>query len=221
MSHSSPNPMTTSVKVKICGVTEAEQAHAITAMGADYLGINFWPHSKRYLAWEKAQQWLAQLPGTIKVVGVFVNPDLELLEEMAQSGLIHGFQLHGDESSPFCSQLLKRDLRVIKAFQVRDESTLKLAATYTPTDILLDAYHPDQRGGVGETFPWELARSFITQKPDSRLWLAGGLTPENVRAAAQGVQPYAVDVASGVEDQKPGIKNLDKVTRFIQQVKES
>lgn len=209
-----PNPPIP--RVKICGVTEADQAHAIAELGADYLGINFWPHSKRYLPWEKASTWLADLPKTIKPVGVFVNPDVDLLMEIADSGLLHAFQLHGDESAPFCHELQRRGLTIIKAFQVRNPSTLELVSNYHLHDVLLDAYHPSERGGLGHTFPWELAQDFRRRQPDSALWLAGGLTHENVAEAVRGVHPAVVDVASGVEDDQPGIKNLQKVTLFLQ-----
>ena len=208
------DPATT--RVKICGVTQFEQAQAIAELGADYLGINFWPHSKRYLAWDQAAEWLPNLPASIKPVGVFVNPDFDLLMQIADSGLLHAFQLHGDESAPFCHELQRRGLTVIKAFQVRNPSTLDLVSTFKVHDVLLDAYHPSERGGLGHTFPWELAQQFRQRQPQSALWLAGGLTHENVGQAAQGVRPAVVDVASGVEDAQPGIKNLQKVALFLQ-----
>ncbi len=201
--------------VKICGVTQQDQAGQIAALGADLIGVNFWPQSKRYLPPANAL-WLADLPHSIQVVGVFVNPDPFELEELAESGLVSMFQLHGDESPDFCERLIGRGLKIIKAVQVRDADSLKRIADYPVTDILLDAYHPGQRGGIGETFPWRLALEFKALYPERRLWLAGGLTPENVIEAMKGVQPYAVDVASGVEDATPGVKNLEKVARFIQ-----
>ncbi len=201
--------------VKICGVTQQDQAGQIAALGADLIGVNFWPQSKRYLPPANAL-WLADLPHSIQVVGVFVNPDPFELEELAESGLVSMFQLHGDESPDFCERLIGRGLKIIKAVQVRDADSLKRIADYPVTDILLDAYHPGQRGGIGETFPWRLALEFKALYPERRLWLAGGLTPENVTEAVKGVQPYAVDVASGVEDATPGVKNLEKVAHFIQ-----
>ena len=201
--------------VKICGVTQQDQAGQIAALGADLIGVNFWPQSKRYLPPANAL-WLADLPHSIQVVGVFVNPDPFELEELAESGLVSMFQLHGDESPDFCERLIGRGLKIIKAVQVRDADSLKRIADYPVTDILLDAYHPGQRGGIGETFPWRLALEFKALYPERRLWLAGGLTPENVIEAMKGVQPYAVDVASGVEDATPGVKNLEKVAHFIQ-----
>ncbi len=196
-------------------MTRREDAAQIIALGADVIGINFWPQSKRYLPPEKTS-WLAELSKSIPLVGVFVNPDLSELNALAEAGSLFMFQLHGDESPEFCARLLERGLKIIKAIQVRDADSLKRIADYPVTDILLDAYHPEHRGGIGGTFPWSLALEFKQMYPDRRLWLAGGLKPENVEAAVQGVLPYAVDVASGVEDATPGMKNLEKVARFIQ-----
>lgn len=204
--------------VKICGVTQREQALQIAALGADLIGVNFWPHSKRYLPPVNAS-WLAELSGSIPIVGVFVNPELSELDTLADAGLFSMYQLHGDESPEFCGRLIERGLKVIKAIQVRDSDTLKCIADYPVTDILLDAYHPEHRGGIGGTFPWKLALEFKQLYPERRLWLAGGLTPENITDAVHGVQPYAVDVASGVEDATPGLKNLEKVAQFIQRAK--
>ena len=110
-------------------------------------------------------------------------------------------------------------LRVIKAFQIKDESSLDLISKFPIKDILLDAYHPSERGGLGETFPWALAKTFKQRYPARNLWLAGGLKPENIGEAVQGVSPYAVDVASGVEADAAGIKDMEKVAQFIQNAK--
>ncbi len=201
--------------VKICGVTRLDQAQQIAALGADLIGVNFWPQSKRYLPPENTS-WLKDLSGSIPVVGVFVNPEPSELDALADTGLLSMFQLHGDESPEFCWRLIGRGFKVIKAVQVRDADSLKRIANYPVTDILLDAYHPQHRGGIGGTFPWSLALDFKQMYPERRLWLAGGLTPDNVSDAVNGVQPYAVDVASGVEDATPGVKNMEKVAQFIQ-----
>jgi phosphoribosylanthranilate isomerase len=206
-----PNP--TSL-VKICGVTQLEQALAIAELGADFIGLNFWPHSKRYLPLDKATVFGA-VPPTARIIGVFVNPDQNDLNEAAATGILSGIQLHGDETPEFCLEAQRHGLPVIKAFQVRDPDMIHTIADYPQPDILLDAYHPHERGGVGATFPWGIAATFREQNPARRLYLAGGLTAENVGAAVQGVNPYAVDVASGVEGQVPGIKDLAKVARFI------
>lgn len=204
--------------VKICGVTRQEQATQIVALGADVIGINFWPQSRRYLPPEKAS-WLEEISHSIPLIGVFVNPEFRELVALAEAGYLSMFQLHGDESPELCGQLIESGFKVIKAIQVRDADSLKRIADYAVTDILLDAYHPEHRGGIGGTFPWSLALEFKQMYPDRRLWLAGGLTPDNISEAVHGVQPYAVDVASGVEDDAPGSKNMDKVAQFIQRAR--
>jgi phosphoribosylanthranilate isomerase len=205
--------------VKICGVTQREQAEAIAAAGADFIGVNFWPGSKRFLSPEKAAAWVGSLEGKAEVIGVFVNADPGHLDAITQTIPLWALQLHGDETPEECARLIQAGHRVIKAFQVRDEATLDQIAAYAVEDVLLDAYHAGERGGTGETFPWKLAHKFLNLYPDRRLWLSGGLTPENVAVAVQGVRPCAVDVASGVESGVPGIKDLVKVGQFIRRAK--
>lgn len=204
--------------VKICGITLEDQAYQTAELGADLIGINYWPKSKRYLAPEKAH-WVSGLPSTTKIVGVFVNPDPAYIAEIASMGRLDFVQLHGDESPGFCARLIQEGFKVIKAIQVRDESTLAGIADFDVDRVLLDAYHPTERGGLGETFPWELANAFKSRFPERKLILAGGLTPDNVATAVQGVRPYAVDVASGVESGSPGVKDMEKVASFIRAAK--
>ncbi len=211
----SPNP-----RAKICGITRPDQARETIALHADFIGINFWPQSKRFVSPSDAA-WLTTLPASAVRVGVFVNPSMEEIETVAAAGLVSAYQLHGDETPGFCAALDDRGLKVIKAVQVRDETSLARIAEYAVTDILLDAYHPQARGGTGEVFPWALALRFKEIFPERRLWLAGGLTAENVAEAVRVVQPFAVDVASGVEAGTPGVKDMSKVAKFIQAVKES
>jgi phosphoribosylanthranilate isomerase len=207
-----------STLIKICGVTQPDQAREIAAMGADFIGINFWPKSKRYLPLAAAS-WLAEVPRTSRLVGVFVNPDLSYLKEVVELNVLSALQLHGDETPEFCAEAQLLGLPVIKAFQVQDEAMLAPISQHPLQDILLDAYHPQERGGLGHTFPWELATLFQQRHPHHRLYLAGGLTPENVATAVSGLHPYAVDVASGVESGTPGVKDLAKVQAFINAVR--
>jgi phosphoribosylanthranilate isomerase len=204
--------------VKICGLTRPDQARETMALGADFIGINFWPQSRRFVRPSDAG-WLTDLPETASRVGVFVNPSQDEVEEIAGADLVSIFQLHGDESPAFCTALEELGFKVIKAFQVRDETSLARIADYGVTDILLDAYHPQARGGIGETFPWRLATRFKERYPDRRLWLAGGLNPDNVAEAIREVHPFAVDVANGVENGRPGMKNLIMVEEFIKAAK--
>jgi phosphoribosylanthranilate isomerase len=214
----SPTPLP-APRVKICGVTQRDQALAIAELGADCIGINFWSGSKRYLAPEKAAAWMAHVPRTTQLIGVFVNPDPAYVHEIVSTGLLSHIQLHGDESPEFCASLAASGIRVIKAIQVRDEASLDAIETYAVADILLDAYHPQERGGIGERFPWALALAFKRRFPARSLWLAGGLTPDNIGEAVRGVRPHGVDVATGVEGNIAGVKDLTKVARFISQAK--
>lgn len=205
-------------RVKICGITRQDQARQTAALAADFIGINFWPQSKRFVPPSSAG-WLTQLPGATTRVGVFVNPSIGEIESVAAAGLVSVFQLHGDETPDFCATLGDLGLKVVKAVQVRDEASVARIADYSVNDILLDAYHPQARGGTGDTFPWALALRFKELFPERRLWLAGGLTPENVAEAVRAVHPFAVDVASGVEDSTPGVKSMTKVAEFLREAR--
>lgn len=203
------------LSVKICGITQPEQARQIIALGADALGINFWPHSKRYVNPANAEEWLPALRDQTTLVAVTVNPDAALLDQIIRGDLVHIVQLHGDEPPEMVAQLMNQGVAVIKAFQVRDRASLKQIAAFPCQTILLDAYNPGLYGGSGETFPWELAALAREQFPDKRILLSGGLTADNVRQAIEETHPAAVDVASGVET-SPGNKDLALVKRFIE-----
>lgn len=203
--------------VKICGITQEEQARQIIALGADALGLNFWPKSKRYLPLEKAG-WLPGLKDQTTLVAVLVNADERTLETLIDQRLVHIFQLHGDETPDQVAALTDRGLTVIKALAVRDRESLPRIGDYSCETILLDAYNPGLYGGTGETFPWDLALQAKEMYPDKRLILSGGLTPANIRRAIEETSPVAVDVASGVES-SPGIKDLTMVREFIEQAR--
>ena len=203
--------------VKICGITQEQQAHDIIALGADALGINFWPKSKRYISVEKAS-WLQGLRGLTTLVAVLVNADKLTLETLLEQRLVHILQLHGDESPDQVADLQDQGVQVIKALAIRDQDSLARIADYPCETILLDAYNPGLYGGTGETFPWDLAILAREQFPDKRIILSGGLTPGNVRQAIEETHPAAVDVASGVES-APGVKDLMMVKEFMEQVR--
>ncbi len=212
--------MNAKTRVKICGITRQDQAQQTVALGADFIGINFWPQSKRFAPPADAT-WLTGLGASVTRVGVFVNPIMHEIETVAAASLVSVYQLHGDETPEFCNALDDLGLKVIKAIQVRDEASLARIADYPMADILLDAFHPQARGGTGESFPWALALRFKELFPDRRLWLAGGLSPDNVAEAVRQVQPFAVDVSSGVESGTPGVKDMARVANFIKAAKES
>ena len=198
-----------SVKVKICGLTNLTDAQAAVAAGADMLGFIFAEKSPRRMTVEAVATLGRQLPQHVLRVGVFVDaPEDFVLRASRECGL-NLLQFHGSEPPEFCTQF---GLMSVKAFRIRDEQSLAALPDY-PTDAwLLDTYAETQAGGTGQTFNWELA---IAAKQHGRpIFLAGGLTPENVAEAVRRVQPFAVDVSSGVE-LAPGKKDHKKVAAFI------
>jgi len=200
------------VKIKICGITNIEDAMAAVEYGADALGFNFYKKSPRYIDPHKAAEIIAQLPPFIVPVAIFVNEREERIREILQSACIHGVQFHGDETPEFCQRFGNH---VIKAFQVKDKESIKHMAHYRVSAYLLDSYREGIRGGTGETFDWHLA---VVAKTFGRVILAGGLNPDNVAEAVKLVQPYGVDVAGGVEREK-GIKDHAKLKKFIVEVR--
>lgn len=200
--------------IKICGITQPAQAGEIFALGADAVGINLWPKSKRHMPLPVAEASLKLVSAQHALVAVLVNPDAALLHAAIASGLFAALQLHGDESPQEVERLMLRGVNVIKALQVRDAASLAQIGDYSCEAILLDAYNPGTYGGGGHAFPWELAVRAQEMFPAKRILLSGGLTADNVRRAVQQTHPIAVDVASGVESQ-PGIKDLALVARFI------
>jgi len=211
-------PDTGRVFVKVCGITRADEALAIVKAGADALGINFWPQSKRFIALDEATPWLRDLAGNVPRVAVTVNASDDELRAIHDSGVIDWIQLHGDETPDRVKSLTRQGLPVFKAMGVRDRYSLTAAANYESPTLLLDAYAPNEYGGSGETMDWALGAEAVRQWPDQQIVLAGGLTPENVAAAVSQVHPAGVDVASGVES-SPGRKDLGKVRKFIAAVK--
>jgi phosphoribosylanthranilate isomerase len=198
-----------STRVKICGITNLADAQAAVEAGADALGLNFYEKSPRYVLLKTAAEISKQLPPFIMRVGVFVNaPEDFVLKAIAECGLTM-LQFHGDESPEFCTRF---GLMTMKAFRIRDAKSLKLIPNYQTDAYLLDAFSSTTLGGTGEKFNWDLAVE--AQKFGKPVFLAGGLTPENVGDAVRKVQPFGVDVSSGVES-APGKKDHSKVKAFI------
>ena len=196
------------VRVKICGITNLEDARMSVNAGADMLGFNFFPQSLRYIEPETARRIINDLPAKVQKVGVFVNE--ENPQQVSDIAGIDVIQLHGDESPSFCQTLNER--RVIKALRVDNDFSPTRVAEYQTEAILLDTFSAAARGGTGESFNWEIAkqaRQFV-----SRLFLAGGLTPNNVARAISTVTPYAVDACSSLES-SPGKKDARRVREFI------
>lgn len=196
------------VRVKICGITNLEDALHAAACSADALGFNFYPESPRYVDPGDARKIISALPPFVLAVGLFVNAPAQEVEEISRDCGVHVLQLHGDEEPEFCGRLSRP---VIKAIRVRDATFLDEMARYTVQGFLLDAFHPELYGGTGRSFNWELVRDAGRY---GKIILAGGLTPENVAGAVGKGRPYAVDAASGVE-LMPGVKDPEKVKRFI------
>ncbi|TGU72584.1 phosphoribosylanthranilate isomerase [Geomonas terrae] len=199
-------------KVKICGITSVDDALMAVDAGADALGFVFFEKSPRYVNPEAAAGIIAKLPPLVQVVGLFVNADLDVVNRTADHCGLDIVQLHGEESPEFCT-LVRR--RIMKAFRVRGPESLVPLPEFHVAAYLLDAYSPNAHGGTGEVFDWECA---IAAKEHGPIVLAGGLTPDNIAAAVTQVRPYGVDVSSGVEA-SPGLKDPDKVRRFIQLAK--
>jgi phosphoribosylanthranilate isomerase len=202
-------------KVKICGITNLADAQAAVSAGADALGFNFYEKSPRYVALKEAVKISKQLPPFIMRVGLFVNaPEEVVLRAIPECGLTM-IQFHGDEPPEFCTQF---GLMSMKAFRMRGPETLKEIPQYQTDAWLLDAFSPATFGGTGEKFNWDLAVE--AQKFGKPIFLAGGLTPENVGEAVRKVHPFGVDVSSGVES-APGKKDHAKIKAFIAAVREA
>lgn len=200
------------VKVKICGITNLDDALLAVDAGADALGFVFYEKSVRCINALAAAAIIAKLPPFIQTVGLFVNEDIEKLNWTADYCGLDVVQLHGDETPEDC---LEVNRRVIKAFRMQNNVSIEPLGRYQVSGFLLDAWSPDAYGGTGRTFNWELAGAARQYGP---IILAGGLSPDNVCEALQVVQPYAVDVSSGVES-APGKKDPMLVKDFIKQAK--
>ena len=199
-------------RVKVCGITNLEDALAALEAGADMLGFNFYPRSPRYVSPLEARKIIERLPAGVSCVGVFVNEPADV-ERIAREAGLGAVQLHGDETPEYCRSL--HGLTTIKALRVGADYNVESAAAYGTDAVLLDAYVAGSRGGTGHTFDWALAT--LTRERVPRLFLAGGLNPDNVSAAVAAVRPYAVDVCSGVET-SPGRKSPELMRRFVKAV---
>jgi phosphoribosylanthranilate isomerase len=199
------------VKVKICGITNIDDALAAVDYGADALGFVFYHKSPRCVTSEKAREIIGQLPPFISTVGVFANETPEKIKEILEFSGIDILQLHGDEPPDTCYIWH----RVIRALRVRDFADLKPLGVCRVSAFLLDTYSAESYGGTGQTFNWDIA---VEAKRFGRIILSGGLNPDNIEKAIRWVRPYAVDVSSGIEEEK-GKKDLKKMREFIELAK--
>ncbi len=206
------------MKIKICGITNVQDGLTAVSLNTDMLGFNFYPPSKRYITPAACAELIAELEARgarATWVGVFVNSPIEEVRAIvAQCGL-HLAQLHGDEPPSMLAELGAMAFRAIRPSSP-DEAARQIATLphRPPPAFLIDAYHPSEYGGSGAVGDWEMAKSIATRFP---ILLAGGLTAENVKTAVSQVNPWGVDVASGVES-APGIKDAAKMKAFIEQV---
>ena len=202
----------TQVKVKICGMTNLKDVKVAVDGGVDAVGFSFYKKSPRSVTMQAVREIVLELPPFVDSVGVFVNETAEQINKIADHCKLDRVQLHGDESPAFCKKIRRR---VIKAIRVKDIQSLKKLSDYPVSSFLLDTFSEDQYGGTGKVFDWNLA---YPAKKYGPIILAGGLTPINVHQAIQRIQPYGVDVCSGVESQ-PGIKDHKKMKAFLKNVK--
>lgn len=203
-------------RVKICGITNREDAEAAIELGADALGFNTWTGSKRYVDLQKEAVWIRRLPPFVTKVAVLVNPTIAEAEAVFGLPFIDVVQFHGSENEGFCGHFAKAGLPFIKAIPLKDVSSLENMGRFGTPDILIDAYSAGAFGGTGRLIDLELAAKFVEAHKQFRVILSGGLNPENVKEAILSVSPYAVDVASGVE-REPGKKERSLVAAFIRE----
>lgn len=205
-------------RVKICGITRVEDAQCAAAAGADAIGLNFYPQSKRCVDVDRAQQIAASLPQSVTKVGVFVNTEMDEVRRIAVATGLDAIQLHGDEPPSAIAQL--KEWKVIRAFRPRSEGLDQVAAYLAscanrlPTAVLVDAHVAGEFGGTGARADWSALAAPRAWLGDTPLILAGGLTPENVAEAIALVRPSGVDTASGVES-SPGVKDPSRVEAFV------
>jgi phosphoribosylanthranilate isomerase len=201
-------------RVKICGITNWRDAQLAFKAGADFLGFNFYRESPRYISPARAGKIVRRLPQGVTAVGVFVNEREEAVLEIARNVGLDYVQLHGDESPRTVANLARR-VRVIKALRVKQPFRVAQLSRYkSASAFLLDGFDKHARGGTGKTFDWAVARRANRGR---RIFLAGGLTPENAAEASRCVKPFALDVCSGVEASR-GKKDAARVKAFMRAV---
>lgn len=202
-------------RVKICGLTNVEEAIVAGSLGADAVGLVFYPRSKRALSIEAAVSIREALPAFVSAVGLFVNPTEAQVETVLKQLHLDCLQFHGEETPQFCASF---GLPYMKAIRVREglDVEREMARFTTSSAILLDSFDKNSAGGTGTSFDWEVAARAVSAT-QQRIVLAGGLDAQNVAAAIRQVQPYAVDVSSGVES-APGRKSPERMQAFFNEV---
>lgn len=203
-------------KIKICGITTVNQAKKIAVMEVNALGFILYKKSPRYIAPTKVMEILQMLPPFIKSVGVFVDEPIDKISNIYQTSGLDTVQLSGHETPEYCQELSQRGVSWIKSFRIKNDVDEEELERYGKDYILLDAWSADEFGGTGKTFDWKLIEN-LQQK--FKIILAGGINPDNVVKAIRLLEPYAIDVSSGVET-SPGVKSLGKIKQLITRVDE-
>jgi phosphoribosylanthranilate isomerase len=198
-------------KIKVCGITNKEDALLALSLGVDAVGFVF-AESKRRITAVNASQIIDALPPYILKVGVFVNEQEKRIREILEFCYLDVLQFHGEESPSYIRKFREK---TIKSFRIEDKNSLKAISKYKASAYLLDTYSPEEHGGTGKTFNWNLA---VEAKKFGPIILAGGLNPNNIEKAIKKVKPYAVDVSSGVESY-PGKKDKKKLEEFVKRVR--
>ncbi len=200
------------IRVKICGLTRVKDAEIAAQLGADALGMVFYPQSSRCITVEKAAEIVKSLPAFVTTVGLFVDSSRQEVEEVLAKVPLDVLQFHGEEEPAFCRSFFRPYIKAIRVKQGVD--LISQAQRFISAQgLLLDAWHPQVKGGTGQCFDW----AYIPPNLPLPVILAGGLTPDNIQTAIRQVRPFAVDVSSGVESE-PGIKDSKKMAAFIQEV---
>lgn len=199
--------------IKICGITNVDDALTAVDAGATAIGLNFYRHSKRYVAPEQAKKIADEVRGKVAIVGIFVNESMDAVKEIAAYVKLQYCQFHGDEPPEYVNKFSN----AIKSFRVNDSHHIVQFSDYRCSSFLLDTYTDGKYGGTGKTFNWLLARE---ANEFGKIIIAGGLTDENVRRAIEIAQPWGVDVSSGVE-LLPGKKDKEKIFRFVYHAREA
>ena len=206
--------------VKVCGITNEDDARLAIEAGADALGFNLVPHSKRYISIDRAASWIGKLPREICKVAVMADPNWEDACRISQLPFLDALQLHGVEQPEFCRRLADARIPFAKAVPVTASKSLADLPNYFTDTMILDSSTGGAFGGTGKPFPWKFAPEFVRHHPKITVILAGGLNPENVAEAVRVVRPRGVDVTTGVEI-SPGRKDARRVKAFVQAVRQT
>lgn len=199
-------------KVKICGITNYEDAAVATDFGADMLGFNFYERSPRFIEPQKAVEIINKLPAFVDTVGLFVNEDFDKIRQIMDACQLNWIQLHGDENPEFCRQFLTIDIKTMKAIRIKNKNDIEKAEDFFTDAILLDAFHPEKYGGTGISFDWNILGHI-----NKRVFLAGGINPDNAADAVK-LGIYGIDICSGIESE-PGKKDHAKTKKLFDNIR--